>query len=85
MLETRTFEEVIAEESFQELGNGILRYMNDMELQTLSIMILRSAGFVLHKSLIRSHELTAQFCQIKVLKFLTLREHSLEKGPPAAD
>ena len=43
--ETRTFEEVIAEESFRTLKDGILRYMNETNFKRF-VMILRSAGFV---------------------------------------
>ncbi len=72
--ETRTFEEVIAEESFQKLGNGILRYMNETNFKRF-IMILRSAGFV-DTSLIRSQN-TANFAYVL---FLMLREQN--KVPP---
>ena len=72
--ETRTFEEDIAEESFQKLGNGILNYMNETNFKRF-IMILRSAGFV-DTSLIRSQN-TANFAYVL---FLTLREQN--KVPP---
>ena len=65
--ETRTFEEVIAEESFRKLKDAILRYMNETNFKRF-IMILRSAGFV-DKSMIRSQN-TLNFAYIL---YLTLR------------
>ena len=43
--ETRQFEEVIAQESFDRLKSGIMNFMNKNHYDRL-IMILRSAGFV---------------------------------------
>ena len=65
--ETRTFEEVIAEESFRKLKEAVLRYMNETNFKRF-IMILRSAGFV-DKSMIRSQN-TLNFAYIL---YLTLR------------
>lgn len=63
----RTFEEVIAEDSFRRLKSGIHRYMNETNFKRF-IMILRSAGFVT-ASMIRSQN-TANFAYIL---YLTLR------------
>ena len=65
--ETRTFEEVIAEASFDKLKDGVLRYMNETNFKRF-IMILRSAGFV-DASMIRSQN-TVNFAYIL---YLTLR------------
>ena len=65
--ETRTFEESIAEESFQKLKKGVLRYMNENNFKRF-IMILRSAGFI-DSSMIRSQN-TVNFAYIL---YLTLR------------
>ena len=66
--ETRTFTEEIAEESFRELGTGILRYVNETNFKRF-VMILRSAGFV-DPSMIGSQN-TVNFAYIL---YLTLRE-----------
>jgi hypothetical protein len=50
--ETRTYDEVIAEESFKKLDTGILNFMSETNFKRF-IMILRSAGFI-DPSLIRS-------------------------------
>lgn len=50
--ETRTFEEVIAEDSFSRLKNGLICYMNETNFNRF-IMILESAGFV-NNALIKS-------------------------------
>ena len=65
--DTRTFEEVIAEESFRKLKEAVLRYMNETNFKRF-IMILRSAGFV-DASMIRSQN-TVNFAYIL---YLTLR------------
>ena len=65
--ETRTFEESIAEESFQKLKKGVLRYMNENNFKRF-IMILRSGGFI-DSSMIRSQN-TVNFAYIL---YLTLR------------
>lgn len=43
--ETRDYEEVIAEESFAQLKEGILAFMNKTHFERV-VMILRSAGFI---------------------------------------
>ena len=67
--ETRSFEETIAEESFQTLRDGLLGYMNETDFKRF-VMILRSAGFR-DSSLIRSQN-TVNFAYIL---YLTLREN----------
>ena len=69
--ETRRFEEVIAEESFQKLKDAVLRYMNEANFKRF-IMILRSAGFV-DPSMIRSQN-TVNFAYIL---YLTLRAQEI--------
>ncbi len=65
--ETRTYEEAIAEDSFQKLEGAILRFMSETDFKRF-IMILRSAGFV-NASMIRSQN-TVNFAYIL---YLTLR------------
>ena len=65
--DARTFEEVIAEESFRNLKEAVLGYMNETNFKRF-IMILRSAGFV-DASMIRSQN-TVNFAYIL---YLTLR------------
>lgn len=43
--ETKQFEEIIAEESFHRLGNGITEFMKESNFQKF-VMILKSAGFI---------------------------------------
>ena len=43
--ETRTYEEIIAENSFKKLETGIMKFMNKTNFQRF-IMIVRSAGFI---------------------------------------
>lgn len=43
--ETKQYEEVIAEESFRRLREGVMNFMNQTHFERL-VMILRSAGFV---------------------------------------
>lgn len=50
--ETRQFEEVIIEDSFDKLKKGIIRFMNETHFKRF-VMIIRSAGFV-NSSMIRS-------------------------------
>jgi len=50
--ETREFEEEIAEASFAQLKEGIMRFMNETNFKRF-LMIIRSAGFI-DKSMIRS-------------------------------
>ncbi len=70
--ETRTFEEVIAENSFFKLGEAVKRYMNETHFKRF-IMILRSAGFV-NAPMIRSQN-TVNFAYIL---YLTLRAQGVE-------
>ena len=70
----RTYEEAIAEESFQRLEGAILRFMNETDFKHF-IMILRSAGFV-NASMIRSQN-TVNFAYIL---YLALRA---QKANPA--
>ena len=69
--EARTFEEAIAEETFNTLKDGTMRYMNETNFKKFC-MILRSAGFV-DSSLIRSQN-TVNFAYIL---YLTLRAQSV--------
>lgn len=46
--ETRQYEDVIAEESFERLKQGILRFINKTHFERF-VMIIRSAGFVTSK------------------------------------
>ena len=62
--ESRTFEEAIAEKTFNTLKDGIMRYMNETNFKKFC-MILRSAGFV-DSSLIRSQN-TVNFAYILYL------------------
>lgn len=66
--ETREFEEIIAEKSFQRLDGAIKRYINETNFKRF-VMILRSAGFV-DLLMIRSQN-TINFAYIL---FLRLRE-----------
>lgn len=50
--ETREYEEIIAEQSFQTLDKGIMRFMNETDFKRF-LMIIRSAGFI-DTSMIRS-------------------------------
>jgi hypothetical protein len=43
--ETRTFEEEIARESFQKLGDGVLTFMNETNFKRF-LMIIKSCGFI---------------------------------------
>ena len=72
--ETRTFEEVIAENSFCRLGEAVKRYMNETNFKRF-IMILRSAGFV-SASMIRSQN-TVNFAYIL---YLTLHALGVESA-----
>ena len=72
--ESRTYEEVIAEDSFRRLEEAVLRFMNETDFKRF-IMILRSAGFV-NASMIRSQN-TVNFAYIL---YLTLRT---QKANPA--
>ena len=70
--ETREFEENIAEASFAQLKEGIMKFMNETNFKRF-LMIMRSAGFI-DKSMIRSQN-ALNFAYIV---FLTLREQRLE-------
>ena len=61
LIETREFEEVIAEASFRRLEAAILRFMNETDFKRF-VMFLRSAGFV-NASMIRSQN-TVNFAYI---------------------
>ena len=50
--ETRAYEEIIAEQSFKQLEEGLFKFMNETNFKRF-VMILRSAGFV-ESSMIRS-------------------------------
>lgn len=50
--ETRTYEEIIAEKSFDLLKSGVVKFMNETNFKRF-VMIVRSAGFI-DPSLIRS-------------------------------
>jgi hypothetical protein len=50
--ETRTYEEEIAEASFERLGRSVIRFMNETHFKRF-LMIVRSAGFI-DSSMIRS-------------------------------
>ena len=69
---TRTFEELIAEESFRRLGKAVLLFMNENNFKNF-IMILRSAGFV-ESSMIRSQN-AINFAYIL---YLTLRKQKTD-------
>ena len=62
--ESRTFEEAIAEKTFNTLKDGIMQYMNETNFKKFC-MILHSAGFV-DSSLIRSQN-TVNFAYILYL------------------
>jgi len=72
--ETRQYEEVIVEESFARLKQGIARFMNETDYNRF-IMIVRSAGFI-DASMIGSQN-ALNFAYIL---YLTLRTHHM---PPA--
>ena len=69
--ETRSFEEVIAEKSFQRLDGAIRSYIKESNFKKF-VMILRSAGFV-DASMIRSQN-TINFAYILYLKLRDLNE-----------
>lgn len=70
--ETREFEESIAESSFDQLKEGIMRFMNETGFKRF-LMIMRSAGFI-DKSMIRSQN-ALNFAYIV---YLTLRDQKME-------
>ncbi|MCK9426350.1 MAG: DUF262 domain-containing protein [Ignavibacteriaceae bacterium] len=73
--ETRTFEETIAQQSFKQLENGILNFINESNFKKF-VMIIRSAGFV-SSSLIRSQN-TLNFAYIVYLKLRQLNYNQAE-------
>ena len=73
--ETRTFEDVIAKQSFERLENGILNFINESNFKRF-IMIIRSAGFV-SSSLIRSQN-ALNFAYIVYLKLRALNYNQAE-------
>ncbi len=72
--ETREYEEVIAEESFKQLEEGVKVFINESNFKKF-ILILRSAGFI-SPSLIRSQN-AINFCYIL---YLTLRDQGLNQA-----
>lgn len=70
--DTRSFEESIAENTFERLKNSVFHFMNETNFNRF-IMILRSSGFIT-SSMIRSKN-TANFAYIL---YLTLREQNVE-------
>ena len=73
--ETRTFEDVIAKQSFERLESGILNFINETNFKRF-VMIIRSAGFV-STSLIRSQN-TLNFAYIVYLKLRALDYNQAE-------
>ena len=69
--ETQEYEEIVVEDSFARLGQGVLNFMNENHYKQL-LMIIRSAGFV-SSSLIRSQN-TLNFAYIL---YLTLRAQNV--------
>jgi len=67
--ETRSYEEVIAKESFELLEKGILKYINETNFKRF-VMIIKSAGFI-SSSLIRSKN-TLNFAYILYLKLKSM-------------
>ncbi len=70
--ETRSFEDSIAEDSFERLNNSVFHFMNETNFKRF-IMILRSAGFIT-SSMIKSKN-TANFAYIL---YLTLRKQKVD-------
>jgi hypothetical protein len=75
--ETRDYEELIAEESFKKLKEGIFNFMNETNFKQF-VMILRSAGFI-DPSMIRSQN-TINFAYIVylVLKYQKINPAKIE-------
>lgn len=72
--ETRTFEEEIAEASFQKLKEGVLNFMNETQFKRF-VMIIKSAGFI-DQQMIRSQN-ALNFAYIVYLK---LRAKGVDAG-----
>ncbi|MCK5740832.1 MAG: DUF262 domain-containing protein [Chlorobi bacterium] len=73
--ETRTYEESIAQESFEKLKNGIMNFMNETNFKRF-VMIIRSAGFISTK-LIRSQN-ALNFAYIIYLKLKSQNYNSAD-------
>jgi hypothetical protein len=73
--ETRTYEDIIAKESFDKLKIGIMNFMNETNFKRF-IMIIRSAGFISTK-LIRSQN-ALNFAYIIYLKLKSLNYNPAE-------
>ncbi|WP_245534698.1 GmrSD restriction endonuclease domain-containing protein [Spirochaeta africana] len=71
--ETRTYEEEIANESFERLGKAITRFMNETDFKRF-VMIITSAGFI-SSGLIRSQNVL-NFAYVLYLKMRSQGEHS---------
>lgn len=67
--ETRTYEEEIAESSFNKLGNGVMSFMNETNFKRF-MMIIKSSGFTIPK-MIRSQNVL-NFAYIVYLKLREL-------------
>ena len=72
--ETRTFEDVIAEQSFSTLKNGVNNFINETNFKRF-LMIIKSAGFISPK-LIRSQN-AINFAYIVYLKLKELNVNSV--------
>ena len=73
--ETRTFEDIIAEQSFATLKKGVLNFINETNFKRF-LMIIKSAGFISPK-LIRSKS-ALNFCYILYLKLRDLNVESVK-------
>lgn len=71
--ETRTFEEQIAKESFEKLGTGIHKFINETNFKRF-IMIIKSAGFISPKLIRAQNALNVAY-----ILYLKLREQ--EENP----
>lgn len=71
--ETRTFEEQIAQDSFEKLGTGIHKFINETNFKRF-IMIIKSAGFISPKLIRAQNALNVAY-----ILFLKLREQ--EENP----
>ena len=72
--ETRTFEDAIAEQSFEKLKLGVMNFMNETNFKRF-LMIIKSAGFISPK-LIRSQN-ALNFAYILYLKLRELGVNSV--------
>jgi hypothetical protein len=72
--ETRSFEDTIAEQSFEKLKTGVINFMNETNFKRF-LMIIKSAGFISPK-LIRSQN-TLNFAYILYLKLRELGVNSV--------